>query len=137
MTFDPATLREFAARYTAAWCSQNASSVAGFFSPTAGLSVNGGTPAVGRDAITETVQGFMNTFPDLRVSMDGVVPQGHEVVYRWTLTGTHWAPGGTGHPVHISGFELWTIGADGLISQSQGHFDNAVYRRQLENGIEP
>ena len=79
----------------------------------------------------------MNTFPDLRVSMDGVVPQGHEVVYRWTLTGTHWAPGGTGHPVHISGFELWTIGADGLISQSQGHFDNAVYRRQLENGIEP
>lgn len=106
MTFDPAILRDFAVRYTAAWCSQNPSSVAGFFSPRAGLSVNGGTLAVGREAITETVQGFMNTFPDLRVLLDGVVLQGDDVVYSWTLTGTNTAPGGTGQPVHISGFRI-------------------------------
>jgi hypothetical protein len=136
MTFDPATLHDFAARYTAAWCSQNASSVAGFFSPKACLSLNGGSPAVGREAITETVQGFMDTFPDLRVFLDGVAPQGDEVVYSWTLTGTNTAPGGTGHRVHISGFERWTMGEDGLIAQSNGHYDSAADQRQLEHGVE-
>jgi SnoaL-like domain len=113
MKFDPAILRDFAVRYTVAWCSQNASSVAEFFSPQAGLSVNGGTPAVGREAITQTVQGFMDAFPDLRVLLDGVVPRGDEVVYSWTLTRTNPTPGGTGQRVHISGFERWTIGEDG------------------------
>jgi hypothetical protein len=49
---------------------------------------------------------------------------------------THTARGGIGRPVHISGFELWSLGEDGLIAQSQGHFDSAAYQRQLENGIE-
>jgi hypothetical protein len=33
------------------------------------------------------------------------------------------------------GFEKWRIGADGLIASSQGHFDAAEYRRQLQQGI--
>jgi hypothetical protein len=61
--FDAAALRDFAARYTAAWFSHNASRVAEFYSPGGSLSVNGGSPAVGREAITETVQGFLTAFP--------------------------------------------------------------------------
>jgi len=38
--------------------------------------------------------------------------------------------------VRISGFEEWRIGEDGLIAESQGHFDSADYRRQLEGGME-
>ena len=45
-------LHEFAARYTAAWCSNNAASVAAFFARDGSLTINGGTPAVGRVAIT-------------------------------------------------------------------------------------
>ena len=32
----------------------------------------------------------------------------------------------------ISGYEEWTIDADGLIAASSGHYDEAEYRRQLE-----
>jgi hypothetical protein len=75
MAFDPAGLRDFATRYTAAWCSQNASSVAAFYSPQGSLGVNGGTPALGRKAITETVQGYMTAFPDLQVLLDDASAQ--------------------------------------------------------------
>jgi hypothetical protein len=58
---DPAQLRDFAKRYTAAWCSREAASVAAFFAPNGSLSVNG-APAAGRGAITEVAQGFMTRF---------------------------------------------------------------------------
>jgi hypothetical protein len=48
------------------------------------------------------------------------------------LIGTNTGPGGTGNKVRISGYELWKIGDDGLIAESQGHFDAADYERQLK-----
>ena len=57
-------MSEFAERYTAAWCSQDPASVAEFFSRDGSLAVNGGEPAVGREAITEVVRGYMTGFPD-------------------------------------------------------------------------
>ena len=68
---------------------------------------------------------------DLVVAMDGVSLDGDRAVYRWTLTGSNTGPGGTGRPVRISGREEWTFGRDGLIAESQGHFDEADYNRQL------
>ena len=65
MTLDPDQLREFAHRYTEAWCSQDPERVA------------------------------------------------------------------------ASGFRGLTIGADGLIAASLGHFDPAEYDRQLEHGVGP
>jgi uncharacterized protein (TIGR02246 family) len=124
-------LRDFAARYTAAWCSQDAASVAAFYSPNGSLTVNDGAPAIGRQAITEVAQGFMSSFPDLTVLMDDILIEGERAVYRWTLTGTH---SGTGHEVRISGFEVWKFGNDGLIAASDGHFDSAAYQRQVEHG---
>jgi hypothetical protein len=76
----------------------------------------------------------MTAFPDLRVTMDGASLDGERAVYHWTLTGTDTGPGGNGKAVRISGHEEWTIGADGLIARSLGHFDEAEYRRQLESG---
>ena len=135
MTPELAQLRDFATRYTAAWCSQNAPTVAAFFAPNGSLSVNG-TPAVGRTGITDVAQGFMTAFPGMQLLMDDVLLQGDRAVYRWTLIGTSTGPGGTGHRVRISGFEVWKIGEDGLIAESQGHFDSAAYQRQLERGVE-
>jgi steroid delta-isomerase-like uncharacterized protein len=128
-------LRVLAARYTAAWCSQKAASVAAFYSPDGSLRVNAGSPAVGRDAIEEVAQGFMTAFPDLNVSMNDIVVEDERVVYHWTLIGTNTGPGGTGKRVRISGFERWQIGLDGLIAESQGQFDAAEYARQLEHGV--
>ena len=78
----------------------------------------------------------MTAFPDLQVLMDEALMQDERAVYYWTLVGANTGPGGAGHRVHISGYELWTLGDDGLIAESQGHFDSVAYQRQLECGVE-
>jgi hypothetical protein len=129
-------LKDFATRYTAAWCSQDAASVAEFFSEYGSLRVNEGVPAVGREAITDLAQAFMTALPDMQVLMDDLTIQGEHAIYQWTLTGTNDGPDGTGNSVRISGYEEWTIGDDGLIAESRGHFDNEEYQRQLEHGVD-
>lgn len=128
-------LRDFAERYTAAWCSRNPAGVAEFYSDAGSLRVNDDPPAVGRNEIASVAQSFMIAFPDLCVVMNELRLDGEEPEYHWTLSGTNTGPGGTGHQVCISGFEKWRIGFDGLIASSQGHFDAAEYQRQLEHGI--
>ena len=130
----PFDLHDFAKRYTAAWCSQNAASVASFFSPDGSLTINDGPPSVGRAAITAAAQEFMTAFPDLRVRMESASGEGDRAIYCWTLAGRNTGPGGTGSYVRISGYEEWLIGSDGLIARSLGHFDAADYRRQLGMG---
>jgi len=130
------SLKAFADRYAQAWCSQDARSVASFFSEQGSLSVNGAPPAVGRSAIADVAREFMAAFPDLTVTVDDVISGDLESIFRWTLTGTNTGPGGTGRRVRISGFEEWRFGSDGLIAQSKGHFDAVDYARQIEEGAD-
>ena len=127
MKLDSPYLQDFARRYASAWCSQNAASVAAFFSTEGSLAINGGPLTVGRSAITQAAQEFMTAFPDLYVSFDNLVIQSDGVVFHWTLLGTNTGPGGTGHRVRISGFEQWHFAEDGLIGRSLGSFDAADY----------
>jgi steroid delta-isomerase-like uncharacterized protein len=131
MKMEPEYLRDFARRYTVAWCSQDAASVAAFYSPNGSLRINEHTPAIGRAAITAAAQEFMTAFPDLKILVDGLEIQNDRAVYRWTLEGTTTSTDGTGKRVRISGYEDWQIGSDGLIAESTGHFDPADYQRQL------
>ena len=101
---DEQTIRHLAETYTAAWCSQNAASVAAHYDESGSLSVNDDPPAVGREAITQVAQGFMTAFPDMKVVMDDLHLQDEGVIYHWTLTGTNTGLGGTGRAVHIRGF---------------------------------
>jgi predicted ester cyclase len=147
---DLAELTKFATRYADAWCSQNPENVAAFFAENGSLSVNDGPPAVGRAAIAEIARGFMRDFPDMTVTMDKLEPESPDggrssyaspartdAAFHWTLTGTNTGPGGTGKRVRISGYELWKLDPDGLIAESQGHFDSAEYERQLKHGVDP
>jgi len=136
MLLDSDQLRDFARRYTEAWCSQDPASVAEHYASEGSLTINGGTPSVGRAAITEAARSFMSTFPDMRVLMDDLVVRDGGSEFHWTLVGTNTGPGGTGKRVRISGFEEWTIDDDGLIAESQGHYDQAEYDRQLEHGAD-
>jgi len=126
------TLLDFATRYTAAWCSQDPAQVASFYAIAGSLTINDGPPYVGRAAIAEAARGFMRDFPDLSVRMDKLSTSDPQAVYHWTLVGTNTGPGGTGRTIRISGFEEWTIGSDGLIQRSLGHYDGADYERQLK-----
>lgn len=136
-TVNQAELTDFATKYAAAWSGQNPDSLAAFYSPDGSLKVNAGEPSVGRPAIRATAQGYMSAFPDMVVRLDSVVQRGSGAIFYWTWTGTNTGPGGTGKAVHISGYEEWTFGPDGLIVQSLGHFDEAEYQRQLTAGPPP
>jgi len=124
-------MKQFAIRYAAAWCSQDPASVAAFFAENGSLKINDGAPSVGRAAITEAAQSFMTSFPDMAVEMNELEYAGQQYRFRWTLTGTNTGPDGSGRNVRISGYEEWTLGPDGLIAISLGHFDSADYDRQI------
>jgi steroid delta-isomerase-like uncharacterized protein len=137
MSMNPSELTDFATRYAAAWSSRNPASLATFYAEDGSLSVNAGAPSVGRAAITATAQEFMTAFPDMVVKLDEVRGDGNRATFRWIWTGTNTGPGGTGKSVRIKGYEEWIIGADGLIAESMGHYDEAEYRRQLQAGAPP
>lgn len=61
----------------------------------------------------------MTAFPDMEVTLDDLVTKPHGTEFHWTLTGTNTGPGGTGHRVRISGYELWQLNDEGLIADSK------------------
>jgi uncharacterized protein (TIGR02246 family) len=125
-------MEQFSKDYTAAWCSGDAARVATFFAIGGSLTINDGSPAIGRTAIAEAVQEFITAFPDLVVRMDRLVSRETHSTYHWTLVGTNTGPSGTGRTIRICGYEEWRMAADGLIAESMGHFDEGEYRRQLD-----
>ena len=130
---DPVTA--MATAYTAAWCSQNPTSVASHYAENGSLAINDGTPAVGRSAITESARAFMTSLPDMVVAMDSLRVDGRSARYYWTLTGTNTGPGGTGNAVQVSGYEQWALDANNQIQRSLGHFDAQEYARQIREGV--
>jgi hypothetical protein len=125
---DRRQIEQLAREYTAAWCSRDPSRVAAHYSPGGTIAVNGGDPA----PVAGVAESFVAAFPDIQVFMDDLVVVDDVVEYHWTFTGTS---AETGKSVRIPGFEEWTIGADGLVASSRGHFDEAEYERQLREGL--
>lgn len=135
-------LEDLGTRYAAAWSGQDPDRLAAFYAEGGTLSVNG-SPSVGREAIRATAAGFMEAFPDMRVTMDSIVPdvgagseEGTRATFHWRWTGTNTGPGGTGRAVDLHGYESWTLDADGRITTSDGHYDDAEYRLQVSGGAE-
>lgn len=122
---------DFATRYAAAWCGQDPAKVAAFFSEDGSLTINGGEPSVGREAITEAARAYMTAFPDHVLTFDTLEEVDGRVHFHWTFEGTNTGPGGTGSRVRFSGYEAWMMGDDGLVQDSQGTYDEADYQRQL------
>lgn len=126
---------DFGKRYAAAWSGQNAEAHANFFAPDGSQIVNNGTPAVGRDAIAKVAQSYMTAFPDMLVVCDSLSTTSKGIEFHWTLTGTNTGPNGTGKKVKISGVEILRFNSDGLITESNGGFDENEYKRQLKEGV--
>lgn len=133
---DAERARELGAEYTAAWNRLDPAGVASFHDENSSLKVNDAEPAVGRQAIADVAQGFMTAFPDMVLVMDSLRVTETGAEYHWTFGGTNTGPGGTGNAVRFSGYEEWTLGEDGLITQAVGHFDEEEYNRQLELGVD-
>ena len=124
-------LEAFAAEYTAAWNSRDPSLVAGFYAVDGSLQVDDGAPAVGRNAIADAAASFIAALPDADVRFDGLDVDGDRAVYRWAVTAIGSGADG-GNVVRFSGYEEWTVGADGLIHRSRRHVDADGHgRREL------
>jgi steroid delta-isomerase-like uncharacterized protein len=124
-------MTDFATRYAAAWSSGDPARLASFYAEDGSITVNDGEPAVGRTNVEATARSFMTAFPDMVVALVRVDQDGEEVIFHWHWTGTNTGPGGTGNAVDLTGYERWTMSADGLIRQSLGYYDNADYERQV------
>ena len=127
-------LTDFATRYAEAWSSQDPVALASFYALNGSLRVNDGEPSVGREAVTESARGFMTAFPDMIVRLVELRRTDDYVEFHWHWTGTNTGPDGTGNAVDLRGYEKWTLGDDGLILESLGHFDDAEYQRQVNAG---
>ena len=127
MTHDRQQIEQLAREYTEAWCSRDPRRVASHYATGGTIAINGGEPA----PIEGVAESFVAAFPDIEVMMDDLVVIDGVVEYHWTFTGTS---AETGKSVRITGFEEWTIGADGRIAESRGHYDQAEYDRQLREG---
>lgn len=131
MAHDPKRIEQLARTYTEAWCSRDPARVAAHCAPGGMIAINGGDAA----GIAEVTEAFIAAFPDIQVFMDDLVLREDGIVeYRWTFTGTS---AETGKSVRVPGYEEWTIAPDGLIAESRGHYDQAEYDRQVEQGIGP
>jgi hypothetical protein len=123
-------LFEFCRSYTDAWNSNEPTRVTEHFAPGALIAINGGAPT----PILEVAEAFMADFPEMELEMGNILTRDDGVVeYHWTLIGDH---AGTEKHVHISGFEEWTFGDDGLVAASLGNFDAAEYERQVAHGAD-
>lgn len=130
---DSSDLTQLGLRYASAWSSQDPDRLAAFYAEDGTLDVNGSS-SVGREAIRATAAAFMADFPDMRVVMDSIFRSGDGAVFYWTWTGTNTGPGGTGHSVHLEGYEEWALRPDGLIEFSDGHYDEREYQLQVAGG---
>jgi hypothetical protein len=124
---DRQQIEQLARDYTEAWCSRDSRRVAAHYATGGTIAIDGGEPA----PIASVAESFVAAFPDIEVVMDDLVVTDDLVSYHWMFTGTS---AETGKSVCIPGFEEWTIGADGLIAESRGYYDQPEYDRQLREG---
>ncbi len=122
---------EFGQRYTEAWNSKVPEKMASFYAEDGTLTVNNGTPAIGRKQLAETARSYMVAFPDLKLTMDSLTVGNGTYRYFWTFKGTNTGPNGTGNKVDFSGYEEWTMNDQGLVQTSVGTYDAEEYQRQL------
>lgn len=122
---------DFGQKYTDAWNSKQPEKMASFYAEDGMLTVNNGTPAIGRKQLAKTAQSYMEAFPDMELTMDSLTIENDTFRYYWTFKGTNTGPDGTGNKVDFSGFEEWTMNDQGLVQKSIGTYDAEEYQNQL------
>ena len=121
-------LNTLAADYTAAWNSGTAANVASFYAEDGQIIINRGEPWLGRARVQDMAAGFYADVPDLVLTCDDMRGSGDRAIFVWTFTG-HDAT--TGNPLHIRGWEEWTLSENLQVQASLGWFDAEDYARQV------
>lgn len=131
MSLDHGRILGLARAYTDAWNSGSPDAVAAFFAADGRIVINRGEPWEGRARVAEMAAGFYAEVQEMKVFCDAVRIAGDHVAYVWTFTGRH---AGTGHPLHVAGWEEWDLDENGQVKVSRGWYDAADYARQVAGG---
>ena len=95
---------------------------------------HGGGRDVGRVQDRETVKGWRQAFPDLRLTIDKIVAEGDLVAVRFLAEGTNTGSGNglqaTGKPIRMAAMTILRI-VDGKIVEEWPMFDQLDLLRQL------
>ncbi|MFA3920927.1 nuclear transport factor 2 family protein [Ruegeria hyattellae] len=120
---------EKAARYAAAWSSNEPEQVAGHFAQNGSAVLNAGAPIQGRADIAENYAApFFRDFPNSNVLVHDFRLSGNHGLF----TGMLVAPPYLGMPpVRLLGWEEWTLDDNGLIRASLVWFDHDEHARQV------
>lgn len=121
-----------------AFNSHDAARIAETYAADAVLEAPGDVRLEGPEAITEYAMGWLNAFPDARLTGDEYIATGDRVVHEFTFAGTHEAPlhGPEGEipPTHRRlegrGVEIYRV-AGGKIAESHLYFDQVQVMTQL------
>jgi hypothetical protein len=124
-------LEEFGKDYAKAWSSLVPEEPFSYQAENCVLSINDGDPIISAGDRLRTLAGFVEAFPDLKISMRKIVKEERGTVFYWNLKGTNTGPEGTGNSVDIDGCEVWELDANNQITQLRGYFDAEEYERQI------
>jgi steroid delta-isomerase-like uncharacterized protein len=89
---------------------------------------------IGRDAMAQGSQVYLDAFPDLHMSFDDQIADGDRVVTRWTGSGTHLGElhgiPPTGRAAQISGIYIHRL-SGGMVAETWASFDRLGLLQQL------
>lgn len=88
----------------------------------------------GTENVKKFITNLLNTFPDIKFTVEDQIAEGDKVFARWSITGTHKgefmgiAP--TGKPISISGVTVYKI-LNGKAVEAWGMMDNLAVMQQI------
>jgi len=93
----------------------------------------------GRKAIQEHMEGWLRTFPDVKMEFLTILPSGNHIAFemlmRGTNTGAMISPEGeippTGKKVELKAVMILRISSEGLIEEDRTYYDTADFMKQL------
>lgn len=136
--------REFAARFLEAFNAHDEERIRALLAEDSLIEAPGDVRVKGRDAVTGYTMGWLNAFPDARMTVHNEIVDGDWVAQRFTFEGTHDAvltsPAGnippTGRRLAGRGVQLVRIAGDAL-AETQLYFDQVQVMTQLGLMPEP
>jgi steroid delta-isomerase-like uncharacterized protein len=91
-------------------------------------------PGTGPEVAQQVMAGYIQAFPDLRITVDDVVAEGKKVAIRWTATGTHRGNGlgfdATDRQMRMSGMTFVVV-RNGKIMEGWDSYDSFGMFQQL------
>jgi len=131
-----ADITEVLQRETDAWNAHDADGVAACYAEDAVMhDVGLPEPLRGRDAIRDSVAGYLAAFSDLHVEGGELIVSGNRAAQEWKVTGTNdgelLGMPATGRSATTFGCGVAEIGDDGLIRRGGNYWNAAALMQQL------